>query len=545
MNAITLGREVPKPPANIEAEAALIGAMLIDNGIASRLPNELSADHFFEPLHGRIFGQTMALIERGGVVTAVTLKPIFETDPAMLAVGGIGYLAQLTGSSAGLIGAYDFARQIIDLYSLRQLMAFGQDIAASAADTSLSVDPQTVVADAGAKLSVIEQINLGAASNFSATPYAWRDPEALPTREWLLGRWLLRGTVACVIAPGGVGKTTFLTAAALSLVTGRQFLGKPVWGGRSRVWIWNLEDDADELSRSVQAAAKHYGIAPVDLAGLYVDSGLEGRTICTAAIRDGQFHLFEQVFRQIAQELKRRQIDALFLDPFVSSHEVDENDNTRIDRIAKAWARVARDANCSIVLVHHASKNGSGEVTAQSSRGASALVNAARSALVVNRMDETEAQRLGILADDRRRYIRVQDDKANRAPAEAADWFRLVGINLENGEPGDSVGVVEPWSLPDPFDDVSVDDLRNVQKRLTGGDWRENHQAADWVGNLVGEVLEVDISTGPGRAKIRAIVDQWIKSGALKIEERKDSNRRARKYVVVGVQAPHCSTANN
>lgn len=539
MNAITLGREVPKPPANIEAEAALIGAILIDNGIALRLPQELTADHFFEPLHGRIFQQTMTLIERGGVVTAVTLKPVFEADPAMLAVGGIGYLAQLTGSSAGLIGAYDFARQIIDLSSLRQLMTFGANIAASAADTSASVDPQALFADAEAKLSAIDR---AAASNLSATPYKWREPGELPAREWLLGRWLLRGTVACVIAPGGVGKTTFLTSAALSLVTGRHLLGKPVWGGKKRVWIWNLEDDGDELARAIQAAAKHHGIAPADIVGLHVDSGLEGRGLCTATIRDGQFHLYESVYRHLARELKRRQIDALFLDPFVSSHEVDENDNSRIDRIAKAWARVARDANCSIVLVHHASKNGSGEVTAQSSRGASALVNAARSALVVNRMDDAEAQRLGISADDRRRYIRVQDDKANRAPAEAADWFRLVSVNLDNGEPGDSVGVVEPWSLPDPFDDVSVDDLRNVQERMVGGEWRRDVQAEKWVGHLVAEVLEIDLATGPGKAKVRAIVEQWIRSGALQVEERKDGNRKPKKYVVVGEQVHHCAT---
>ncbi|MBW8296180.1 AAA family ATPase [Sphingopyxis sp.] len=531
MAAFTLGREEPKPPANIEAEAALIGAILCENSIAAKLPPQLRAEHFFEPLHGRIFTHALNQIDRGGVASPVSLKPLFADDEAMEAVGGVGYLAQLTASSAGIIGARDFADQIIDFAARRELISW-------------HAEQGNALRDYGRPIEDISPPETVSRSSISATPYNWREPTELPPRQWLLGRWLLRGTVACVIAPGGVGKTTFLTSAALSLVTGRQLLGKPVWGGQKRVWIWNLEDDGDELARAIQAAAKHHGIAPADLTGLYVDSGLEGRTLCTATIRDGQFHLFEPVFRQLARELKRREIDALFLDPFVSSHEVDENDNARVDRIAKAWARVARDANCSIVLVHHASKNGSSEVTAQSSRGASALVNAARSALVVNRMDETEAQRLGIMADDRRRYIRVQDDKANRAPAEAADWFRLVSVDLENGEPGDSVGVVEPWSLPDPFDDVSVDDLRNVQERLAGGEWRENHQASEWVGNLVAEVLEVDISASPGKAKVRAIVDQWIRSGALRIEERRDSKRKPRKYVVVGEHTPHCSTVN-
>lgn len=531
MGAMSFGREEPKPPANIEAEAALIGAILCENSVVAKLPPELKPEHFHEPLHGRIFAQAMAHIDRGRVASPVTLKAFFEADPAMIAVGGVGYLAQLTGSAAGIIGARDFAVQIIDLASRRALLAWHAE----------QID---ALQDFEQPCGNAMPPEIASASSIMATPYAWREPSELPQREWLLGRWLLRGTVACVIAPGGVGKTTFLTSVAMSLVTGRQLLGKTVWGGPKRVWLWNLEDDSDELARAIQAAAKHHRVAPEDLSGLHVDSGLDGRTLSTAAIRDGQFHLYEPIFRRLSRELKRRQIDALFLDPFVSSHEVDENDNTRIDRIAKAWARVAREANCSIVLVHHASKNGSGEVTAQSSRGASALVNAARSALVVNRMDEAEAQRLGIMPDERRRYIRVQDDKANRAPAEAADWFRLVSVNLGNGEPGDSVGVVEPWSLPDPFDDVSVDDLRSVQDRLAEGEWRENHQAADWVGNLVAAVLEVDVSTASGRARVRAIVDQWIKSGSLKIEERKDANRRARKYVVVGDTVPHCATVN-
>ena len=89
-------------PRNIEAEAAFLGAILIDNRVVEDLPVALNPEHFFEPLHGRIFQQTMALIERNSIATPVTLKPYFEADEAMKAVGGVGYLAQLTGSGAGL-----------------------------------------------------------------------------------------------------------------------------------------------------------------------------------------------------------------------------------------------------------------------------------------------------------------------------------------------------------------------------------------------------------------------------------------------------------
>lgn len=524
MNYQSLGREVPKPPANIEAEAALLGAILCENSVVAKLPPALTADHFFEPLHSRIYTVASEQIARGIVATPVTLKPLFEHDPAMAAVGGVGYLAQLTGSGAGIIGARDLAQQIIEAAERRRLIEWHDERIAMLRDFASPIGDPTPP-------------EVSAVGTIGATPYAWREPETLPTRDWLLGRWLLRGTMSCVIAPGGVGKSTFLTSAALSLVTGRPLLGKTVWGGRARVWSWNLEDDGEEMARSIQAAAKHHNIAPSELDGLFVDSGLDGRSICTATVRDGQFQLFDPVFRQLTREIRARTIDALFLDPFVSSHEIDENDNARIDRIAKAWARVARDANCSIVLVHHASKNGSAEVTAASSRGASALVNAARSAIVLNRMTDDEAKRLGIAADDRRRYVRIGDDKANRAPAEAADWFELTGVDLGNGKPGDNVGVMVPWSLPDPFDDVTVDHLRAVQERISTGDWREYHTAENWVGKAVAEVLEIDASAGPAKAKIKAVIDKWIEAGALRIDERKDANRVVRKFVIPGHRA--------
>src|SRR3546814_21125741 len=90
----------------------------------------------------------MALIERNSIATPVTLKPYFENDEAMKAVGGVGYLAQLTGSGAGLIGARDFARQIYDLALLRELVDVGRTMVEGAPDTSEHVDPQAPLAEA-------------------------------------------------------------------------------------------------------------------------------------------------------------------------------------------------------------------------------------------------------------------------------------------------------------------------------------------------------------------------------------------------------------
>ena len=84
--------EPQRLPRNIEAEAAFLGAILIDNRVIEDVSIKLQPDHFFEPLHGRIYEQILRLIDRNMLVTPVTLKPFFEADEAMRELGGPGYL---------------------------------------------------------------------------------------------------------------------------------------------------------------------------------------------------------------------------------------------------------------------------------------------------------------------------------------------------------------------------------------------------------------------------------------------------------------------
>ena len=95
------GAELPR---NVEAEAALLGAIMIDNRIAEDVQLKLKAEHFFEPLHGRIYDAIMRLLDKDMVANPVTLKPMLEQDPALKELGGAAYLAQLTGNGAALIG---------------------------------------------------------------------------------------------------------------------------------------------------------------------------------------------------------------------------------------------------------------------------------------------------------------------------------------------------------------------------------------------------------------------------------------------------------
>jgi replicative DNA helicase len=128
-------------PQNVEAEAALLGALMIDNRLVEDVQLKLKAHHFFEPLHGRIYDSILKLTDRNMVANPVTLRPSFEADEAMKELGGPSYLATLTGSGAAIIGAKDFAQQVYDLALLRALIGVGRDLVEGALDTSEDVAP--------------------------------------------------------------------------------------------------------------------------------------------------------------------------------------------------------------------------------------------------------------------------------------------------------------------------------------------------------------------------------------------------------------------
>ncbi len=132
-------------PQNVEAEAAMLGAMMIDNRLADDLLDKLEPEHFFEPLHGRIFAAIKTARVADMLATPVTLRPMFESDAGMKELGGPAYLAQLTGSGAGLIGARQFAQQIYDLAMLRTLVTVGRGLVERAMDTSEEVNPRAQI----------------------------------------------------------------------------------------------------------------------------------------------------------------------------------------------------------------------------------------------------------------------------------------------------------------------------------------------------------------------------------------------------------------
>ncbi len=115
-----------QPPHNLEAEQALLGAILVNNLAYNRVSDFLRPEHFADPLHGRIYDALARLIERNQVASPVTIKPYFETDEGLMQAGGFVYLARLATQSAGIINAADYGRLVHDLHLRRELIDIGE-----------------------------------------------------------------------------------------------------------------------------------------------------------------------------------------------------------------------------------------------------------------------------------------------------------------------------------------------------------------------------------------------------------------------------------
>jgi hypothetical protein len=374
------------------------------------------------------------------------------------------------------------------------------------------------------------------AQGVSATLYQWRDPASIPPRQWLFGKHAIRRFISATVAPGGTGKSSNAMAETIAFVTGRNLLGDDI-RTPGRAWYIGLEDPLEEYQRRVAAIALHHKIAPSELeGGLFLDSGRDQNFVIAREDRNS-IKIAKPIVASIIDNILQSGIAHVTIDPFIASHAVRENDNMAIDAVGREWAHIADASGAAIELVHHVRKLAPDqELSADDSRGARALVDRARSVRLLSPMSVKEAELAAI--EERRRFFRLINGKANMAlPPDKTVWRQLVSVSLGNGQdgPDDLVGVAATWCWPDAFDDVTADDLRRVQVAVSDGSWRADVQAKAWVGNVVGDVLGLDIKDKANRRKVQTLIKTWVENGALRRETGIDPVRRTEHpFILVG-----------
>jgi replicative DNA helicase len=139
-------------PSNIEAEQALLGALLYDNSAFERLGDNLQPRHFFEPFHQRLFEAVQTAIRKGQLAEPILLAEQFATDPAFGDLGGVRYLADLVDRAPPAANAPDYARSIYDLALRRDLIRIGGDISTLAQQGDAELDARDQIEQAEQQL---------------------------------------------------------------------------------------------------------------------------------------------------------------------------------------------------------------------------------------------------------------------------------------------------------------------------------------------------------------------------------------------------------
>ncbi|WP_407122769.1 AAA family ATPase [Bradyrhizobium sp. STM 3561] len=375
---------------------------------------------------------------------------------------------------------------------------------------------------------------------FIATPYVPADPSTIPRREWLFGNHYIRKYVSVTVSPGGLGKTSNSIVEALSMVSSKPLLSPE--GGllprRLRAWLFNGEDPRDEMVRRIEAARLHYKLTVEDIGDrLFLDVGRERELVVLIEDRKAGIKINEPVVEAVVKQIKDNEIDVMIVDPFVSTHQVNENDNGAIDRVAKLWAKIADRANCSVDLVAHTRKLNGEEATIDDVRGAGSLIGAARSVRVLNRMSREQANLAGVPERDVAEHFHIAIAKANMTKQDSRlEWRRLEGVGLGNGDgiskPQDHVGVVTPWKFPSKeataekaASEVTAEQLEKILVRLKNQTSAFARNSSSWAGFHVMDALGLNRESKDGRDQAAKIIGGLIADGTLVVKQEEDHRR--------------------
>ena len=149
--------EAPAPPYriaphNIEAEQALLGAILVNNEALYRVIDFLEPQHFFEPIHQQIYDISRSLIRTGKLASPITLKTFLAGDLDVAGLTLSQYLARLAAEATTIINAVDYGRAVYDLAIRRELIQIGEDMVNVAFDAPVDFAPRDQIEDAERRL---------------------------------------------------------------------------------------------------------------------------------------------------------------------------------------------------------------------------------------------------------------------------------------------------------------------------------------------------------------------------------------------------------
>ena len=252
-------------PHNLEAEQALLGAVLVDNGILENVDDGLREDHFFDPVHGRIFAAIRNLTGRGNLANPITLKSYFADDSQLAGIDVEAYLTELADNVLSLSEAPEYEREIRQCYLRRELIRTADEMIAKARVANLETPAKDMIDETEQRLFNLAENDQGQSGlqpfrQAVHTSLRMADEAAktsggvsgvgtgLKTLDELLGG-LQKSDLIILAGRPGMGKTALGTNIAFHAAT-------TTHSGESQqqVAFFSLEMSADQLANRILAS---------------------------------------------------------------------------------------------------------------------------------------------------------------------------------------------------------------------------------------------------------------------------------------------------
>ncbi|MCK0069876.1 replicative DNA helicase [Kordiimonas laminariae] len=266
-------------PHNLEAEQALLGSILVNNEAAQKVQGFLEPEHFFEPVHARIYESVLKLMDKNQIADPVKLKPYFDSDEALTDVGGAQYLVRLAASAATIINAEDYGRTIYDLAMRRALIQIGERMVNDAYDAPVDAEATEQISDAEKQLfdlAEMGQAETGAQSFSKAVRVAveniesaYKDPDSLSGVTTGLTQLndkiggLHNSDLVILAGRPAMGKTSLATNIAYNAA--ERYMQDKEAGNEDKskgavVCFYSLEMSADQLAARIlsDVSNRHY-----------------------------------------------------------------------------------------------------------------------------------------------------------------------------------------------------------------------------------------------------------------------------------------------
>jgi replicative DNA helicase len=373
------------PPHNIEAEQALLGAILVNNDAYDRVSDFLRPEHFSEELHRRIYETLGQLIRAGKLATVVTMKTFLADIELPAGVTIQAYLARLAAEATTIINAEDYGRIVHDLATRRDLINIGEDIVNTAFDSPVDASPRAQIEEAERKLYAIAETGRyeGGFQRFSdaltiaidmASSAYMRDGHLSGIATGLLDLdekmgGLQKSDLIIVAGRPGMGKTALATNIAFNIAKAYQYEVEPdgahktINGGI--VGFFSLEMSAEQLATRViaeQSGVPSYKIRRGDLNQddfeRIVQASREMQNIPFYIDQSGGISIAQLVAR--ARRLKRQKgLDLLvvdYLQLLVGSRSRGDNRVQELTEITTGLKALAKELNVPVIALSQLSR---------------------------------------------------------------------------------------------------------------------------------------------------------------------------------------------